>query len=120
MSSQKINAALATIADLTAEVGDRIEMVPVSSGAKYPHVSFEYQGDDPVKDMSGIAAITRQDWTVYVTAKTFTAAERIKLILINNLSGQQVDFYSHLNGVEYEFDPEKETHQFALSYRITY
>jgi hypothetical protein len=120
MSSKKINTALGAIAELNTEIGDRIEMVPVSSGTSYPHVSFEYQGDDPVMDMSGIASITRQDWLVYVTAKTFTAAERIKNLLIGHFSGQQVDFYSRFNGVEYEFDPEKETHQFSLSYRITY
>lgn len=120
MSSQKINTELSGITELYAEVADRIEMVPVSSGTKYPHVSFEYQGDDPVIDMSGVANIIRQDWLVYVTAKTFTAAERIKQILINHLSGQKSDFYSRFNGVEYEFDPEKETHQFSLSYRITY
>lgn len=120
MSSEKVNSALIAITALSDEVGDRIEMVPVSAGARYPHLSFEFQGDDPVIDLSGVADITRQDWVLYVTAKTFTAAERIKGILINSFSGQQNEFFSRFNGVEYEFDPEKETHHFSLSYRITY
>lgn len=120
MSAEKINTALLSSAAIVSEVDERIELVPVSVGTRTPYISFSFENDDPVVDLSGVANITRQDWSVYVTAKTFSVAERIKNTVINEFTGQNTDFYARFIGTEHQFDNEAEQHQFILNYKITY
>tara|TARA_B100001063_G_scaffold247320_1_gene292621 strand:+ start:12379 stop:12741 length:363 start_codon:yes stop_codon:yes gene_type:complete len=120
MSSERINTVLTGLPALTSEVGERIELAPVDQGMKTPFVSYQFEGDDPISDMSGIANITRQDWVIFVTAKTFSVAERIKIAVINNFTGQHSEFYARFIDSEHSYDTDLKTHQFALNYRVTY
>lgn len=120
MSAEKINTALQGSSAITSEVSDRIELVPVSAGIRTPFISFQFENDDPVVDLSGVANITRQDWIIYVNAKTFSVAERIKNTVISEFTGQNTGFYARFIGSEHQFDNESENHQFTLNYKITY
>lgn len=120
MSAQKINTTLQGSSAITAEVGERIELVPVSAGIRTPYISFQFENDDPVVDLSGVANITRQEWIVFVNAKTFSVAERIKNTVINEFTGQKTEFYSRFVSSEHQFDNEAENHQFVLTFKITY
>lgn len=120
MSAAKLLSALSGSASITAEVGDRIELAPVQTDLMKPFLSYEFEGDDPVNDLSGVANITRQDWTIYVTAKTFAVAERIKNIIINDLTGSNSEFYASFQTSEHQYDDDSDIHQFSLLYRITY
>lgn len=120
MSAEKINTALKGLPAITAEVDERIELVPVSVGTRTPFISFQFENDDPVVDLSGVANITRQDWIIYVNAKTFSVAERIKNTVISEFPGQNTGFYARFISSEHLFDNDSETHQFTLNYKITY
>lgn len=120
MSAAKLLTELSASAAIADEVGTRIELVPVQQGLATPFISYEFEGDDPVNDLSGTAAITRQDWTIYATAKTFTVAERIKNTIINELTGSKTEFFAAFISSDHTYDDDSDTHQFSLLYRLTY
>lgn len=120
MSAPKLRTELTGSTPITDEVGSRIELVPVQQGLATPYISYEFEGDDPVQDLNGVASLTRQDWNIYVTAKTYTAAERIKNIIINNMTGKKTEFFAMFQSSEHQYDDDSDTHQFSLLYRIVY
>lgn len=120
MSSVKIQSVLSSSQEIADEVAERIMLAPVDQNTKTPNISYEYEGDDPVYDMSGIANITRQDWRIFVTARTLTAAERIKGLVIMAMSTETTEFRSVLNESSYIYDGEAKLHKFDLGFRIIY
>ncbi|GEM_PF-3215538 len=123
MSASKLQTVLANNAAITAIVGQRVKLAPTKEPV-YPHLVYEFQSDEPIVDLQGIASLTVQEWDVLCVSDTFTQMDALKTAVLNAMNAQNTDsnkeFYSTWLQSDYDYDQEKEIHIQTLTFKISY
>lgn len=119
MSASKLLNALKSDTGLVTAVSNRILLAPANQGTKTPFVTYEFTADDPVRDLSGIATLQRQEWEITVTSERFSSAEQVKALVLRSLDNS-TEFQSGFLSSNYEYDQEADIHLYTVSFLITY
>ena len=120
MSASRINKVLKSNSDLGLLVASRISLAPAKQEEKKPFVTYEFQFDDPVKDLQGIASLQRQEWRVSVLSDRYTSAEEVKDAVLSTMLNETTEFRASFQNSEYDFDVETDLHRFSIDFLITY
>lgn len=120
MSASKLLTVLTASTGIASLVNDRIYLAPVESGTVRPFVAYEFESDDPVRDLNGVADLVRQDWNIYVSGDTFAQAETVKQAVLSTLNSETAEFYATFQNSSYNFDESTDNHQFELNFTLLY
>lgn len=120
MSASKLQSVLSGNPALAVLVDDRIAISPADQGTARPFVVYEFDSDDPIRDLTGVADLVRQNWTVFIQADKFMQADEVKQAVINALGNESTEFYATFQGSSYTFDDSADYHQFELNYTLLY
>lgn len=120
MSASKIFTALSSSSDITNLVNQRIELAPATQGIATPFITYEYQGEDPIKDLNGQTNLVMQDWQITAVSNNNFSAETVKDAIIKAMDQQKILFRSYMQGADYEYDENAEMHKFILDFTISY
>jgi len=120
MSAEKLQTVLSGDPSITGLVFDRIYIAPVDQGTNKPFIAYEFDSDDPVRDLTGIADLIRQNWTITIYGDTFTQIDEIKMAIINVLSSESEEFFATFQSSDYSYDESASHHEFELSFTLIY
>jgi len=120
MSASNLQAVLSGASAITEMVGNRINIAPTKQGVKTPHISYELESTDPIKDLNGIANLKREDWIVFVLDNNFLSCDAIRQKVIEVITQERARFTATLQGSDYEFDNDAKTHLFEITFTLAY
>lgn len=120
MSAAGLNEVLSGDHSIRQLVTNRIYLAPAPQGVASPHIAYEFDSEDPIKDLNGIVSLKREDWNIFVTDVNFTRCIDIKNKITERLSKELDLFTASIQNVDYEFDPAAETHRFEIAATLHY
>ena len=120
MSASNLQTVLSGNNVINQSVYDRIHLAPAPQNTNTPHITYEYDSSDPIKNLSGVTNLKCEDWTNYITDKNFTNGNAIKSAVIDAISSEKVLFNASIQDEDYEKDEEAQTHRFEINYTIYY
>lgn len=120
MSGVKLLNVLRADVELAALVDSRILLAPANQGTKTPFVTYEFIADDPIKDLSGIATLQRQEWEVSITSDKYSSADAVKALVLRTLNSERAEFNASFQSSDYEYDQDVDFHRHTLTFILTY
>lgn len=120
MSVTNLRNVLLADGSIRALCGDRIDLAPGDEGIQTPFITYEFENNDPVKDLNGVSNLKREDWVIYVTDTNFLRCTEIKDLVIDALSTEKQLFSASIQQSDYEKDASANTHRFDITFTIFY
>lgn len=121
MSAERLLNVLSNDLTINTLVNNRVVMAPADQGTKTPFIAYEFQNDDPIKDLQGVVtSITRQDFEIIIVSEKYSKIDEIKKQVIRVMNNEYSQFRANYLSSDYEFDPDTNTHKHILTYQITY